>query len=108
MVRSADGRDDRASSQLCGCSLSPIQQSQHRKQRRKTRRLDVELGASPVTTLCVVLDLGVRLQAEPLGNGSVLAGSLSKDALRAESLLGRHRSSMLATASGSLFEEGGK
>lgn len=53
--------------------------------------LDVELGAPPVTPLGVVLDLSVRLQTEPLGNGPVLARGLGEDALRAESLLGRHR-----------------
>ena len=90
------------------------------------RSLDVELGAPPVAALGVVLhgyyqhifmyyhqathlDLGVRLQAEPLGNGAahmsqcprsfcpsksyqhspVLARRLGEDALRAEGLLGR-------------------
>ena len=92
-------------------------------------RLDVELRTPPVTALGVVLkskkqilgckvaanflslthlDLGVRLQAEPLGDGPmctaqsdcitrlcsrryapVLARSLGKDALRPETLLGR-------------------
>ena len=99
-----------------------------RATRRATGRLDVELGAPPVAALGVVLqqkrenerrmgveglgthlDLGVRLQAEPLGDGAithvsihlshpllksvsyspVLAGRLREDALRAESLLGR-------------------
>ena len=62
-----------------------------------------------VETRATHLDLGVRLQAEPLGDGStrpalstlhpfltpvrryspVLAGSLGEDALRPETLLGR-------------------
>ena len=41
------------------------------------------------TTLLVVLDLGVGLEAEPLGDGPVLARSLGKTSLGAEGLLGR-------------------
>ena len=41
-------------------------------------RLDVELRASPVTPLGVVLDLGVSLETEPLGNGPErMGGSVS-------------------------------
>jgi len=37
-------------------------------------RLDVQLGAAPVTALEVVALLALRLQAEPLGDGSVASG----------------------------------
>ncbi|GAO50503.1 hypothetical protein G7K_4627-t1 [Saitoella complicata NRRL Y-17804] len=53
------------------------------------RRLDVQLGAAPVSALGVVLDLVVSPQADPLGDGAVLLSSLGELLLGTESLVGR-------------------
>ena len=55
-----------------------------------SKRLEVELSSSPVPPLGVVLDGGVGLETEPLGDGSVLPGGLGQLLLNPESLLGRH------------------
>jgi len=52
----------------------------------RNRRLDAQLGAAPVTSLGVVLDLHLGLEAEPVGDGAVLLLDLSQSPLGAESL----------------------
>ena len=53
------------------------------------RSLDAELRAAPVPAVLVVLDLAVRLEAEPVRQRTVLLHLLRERALRAEGLLGR-------------------
>lgn len=52
----------------------------------QSNRLDAQLGAAPVTSLGVVLDLAIGLVAEPVGDGAVLLLDLSQSPLGAERL----------------------
>ena len=51
------------------------------------RRLEAELCTSPVTSLVVVLDGGISLQAKPLRNRLVALGSNTDGALDLERLV---------------------
>jgi len=53
------------------------------------KRLDVELGASPVAALGVPVDGVASSHTDPLGNGAVLLLGLAENALGLERLVGR-------------------
>ena len=52
--------------------------------------LNAQLCAPPVTPLCIVANLVVCTKANPMRNGTVLAGLLGQDLLGPKSLLARH------------------
>lgn len=62
-------------------------------------RLDLQAGLAPVPPLSVVSDGVASAQTNPLGDGTVLALSLSKLLLGAEGLVARHLEGLDATAS---------
>jgi len=50
----------------------------------------VQLRSPPMTAFRVILDLGIRLQTEPLRDGSILTTGLGEDTFYAEGFLGWH------------------